>query len=307
MLDSKDLASTQPKLKNMSKKSSYKSSKKSAFSLIELSIVLIIIGLLVAGVTGGAALIKSAEIRAIMAEQNNYKSLISTFYGNYNYLPGDYPVALAGLVTGNGNGNIEQADGVTTVNESTLAWQQLRQLPGMTAGLVSNTTATANSGVATVTQYTAANINTLIPGSKSKGGAWMLDYIGTAAGGGTPLVANKNALVLLNPVGTRGGVVAANIPCYLTAGCTTTPVIAITVATAPTTNVGILTPQDALQLDTKSDDGIAGVGSIRALNNYVLGASTAYSCITAGANTYETVQPTARSSRNCAMTFDLDI
>ena len=34
------------------------------FSLIELSIVLIIMGLLIAGVTGGASLIKSAQLRS---------------------------------------------------------------------------------------------------------------------------------------------------------------------------------------------------------------------------------------------------
>ncbi len=281
------------------------SSKKSAFSLVELSIVLIIIGLLVAGVTGGAALIKNAEVRAIMAESQNFKALTSTFYGNYNYLPGDYPVVLGGLPVGNGNGNIEVTDSLTTVNETTLAWQQLRQLPGMTAGLVSNTTATANGTALTAAQLTAANINSLIPGSKAKGGAWTYDYIGTGVGG-TPVVVNKNALVLFNPVGTRAATTTAGNSCYFAAGCTTqTPVI--TIATGTVNNVGILTPQDALQLDTKADDGIGATGSIRAWNNYVGPASTAYSCITGGANTYETVQATARSARNCALVFDLDI
>ncbi len=49
-------------------------SKKSAFSLIELSIVLIIIGLLVAGVRGGVSLIQSAKTRALMGEIRNYNS-----------------------------------------------------------------------------------------------------------------------------------------------------------------------------------------------------------------------------------------
>ena len=48
------------------------SSKKSAFSLIELSIVLIIIGLLIAGITGGASLIKSSELRSVMGEARGY-------------------------------------------------------------------------------------------------------------------------------------------------------------------------------------------------------------------------------------------
>ncbi|MDR0571490.1 MAG: prepilin-type N-terminal cleavage/methylation domain-containing protein, partial [Rickettsiales bacterium] len=44
-----------------------------AFSLIELSIVLIIMGLLVAGITGGAALIKSAQLRVLITEFQNYR------------------------------------------------------------------------------------------------------------------------------------------------------------------------------------------------------------------------------------------
>ena len=60
-----------------------------AFSLIELSIVLIIIGLLVAGITGGQSLIKSAKIRAFMNELNGYKQAVSSFYVAKDRLPGD--------------------------------------------------------------------------------------------------------------------------------------------------------------------------------------------------------------------------
>ena len=60
-----------------------------AFSLIELSIVLIIIGLLVAGVTGGASLIESAKIRALSNEINNYKQAYFTFRVAKDRAPGD--------------------------------------------------------------------------------------------------------------------------------------------------------------------------------------------------------------------------
>ena len=53
---------------------------KKGFSLIELSIVLIIIGLLVAGITGGASLIKSAELRAVMTDIRNYQTAVNAYY-----------------------------------------------------------------------------------------------------------------------------------------------------------------------------------------------------------------------------------
>lgn len=60
---------------------------KNGFSLIELSIVLIIIGLLVAGVTGGKSLIDSARYRAFINELEDYKK---AFY-IYRALNGDFP------------------------------------------------------------------------------------------------------------------------------------------------------------------------------------------------------------------------
>ena len=60
-----------------------------AFSLIELSIVLIIIGLLVAGVTGGKSLIESTKIRAFANEMLSYKQAFATFYVTKGRLPGD--------------------------------------------------------------------------------------------------------------------------------------------------------------------------------------------------------------------------
>jgi prepilin-type N-terminal cleavage/methylation domain-containing protein len=59
------------------------------FSLIELSIVLIIIGLLVSGITGGASLINSARVRSTMTEVTNYRIAVNTYYSTKDYYPGD--------------------------------------------------------------------------------------------------------------------------------------------------------------------------------------------------------------------------
>ena len=60
-----------------------------AFSLIELSMVLIIIGLLVAGITGGQSLIESARKRKLIEEIHSYKQAVYSFYLLYDRLPGD--------------------------------------------------------------------------------------------------------------------------------------------------------------------------------------------------------------------------
>lgn len=60
-----------------------------AFSLIELSIVLIIVGLLVSGITGGASLIESAKKRAFINELNQWDVITNTFYVLKDRLPSD--------------------------------------------------------------------------------------------------------------------------------------------------------------------------------------------------------------------------
>lgn len=65
------------------------SKSKSGFSLIELSIVLIIIGLLVAGITGGASLIKSAKNRAFLNEVTSYRQAVYVFRAVNDKYPGD--------------------------------------------------------------------------------------------------------------------------------------------------------------------------------------------------------------------------
>jgi prepilin-type N-terminal cleavage/methylation domain-containing protein len=64
-----------------------------AFTLVELAIVIVIIGLLVGGVLTGQELIKQAKLRSLMKEIISYETAVITFKGKYNYLPGDLPNA----------------------------------------------------------------------------------------------------------------------------------------------------------------------------------------------------------------------
>jgi len=65
------------------------------FTLIELSIVLVIIGLIVGGVLVGRDLIHAAEIRAQISQIEKYNTAVNTFRNKYGYLPGDIPPTTA--------------------------------------------------------------------------------------------------------------------------------------------------------------------------------------------------------------------
>jgi prepilin-type N-terminal cleavage/methylation domain-containing protein len=81
----------------------------SGFTLIELSIVLVIIGLIVGGVLVGQDLIRAAYVRAQITQIERYNTAVNTFYLKYQALPGDMnqSVALANGFgpRGGGDGN----------------------------------------------------------------------------------------------------------------------------------------------------------------------------------------------------------
>jgi len=70
-----------------------KNIKTSGFTLIELSIVLVIIWLIIGGVLTGQDLIKSAEIRAQISQIEKYNTAVNAFKLKYNCTPGDCPNA----------------------------------------------------------------------------------------------------------------------------------------------------------------------------------------------------------------------
>lgn len=62
---------------------------RSGFSLIKLSIVLLIIGLLIGSVLVGKHLIRAAELRTLHSQFEEYMTAVHVFRGKYNCLPGD--------------------------------------------------------------------------------------------------------------------------------------------------------------------------------------------------------------------------
>ena len=89
------------------------STKQKGFTLIELSIVLVIIGLIVGGIVGGKSLVKSAKVNQFSSDFASYKSAMFLFRDQYDFLPGDLPNANEhwpdcadfGVYVCNGNGN----------------------------------------------------------------------------------------------------------------------------------------------------------------------------------------------------------
>jgi prepilin-type N-terminal cleavage/methylation domain-containing protein len=92
--------------------------KLQGFSLVELAIVLVILGLLVGGVLSGRSLIRASELRTITTQQQQYVTAAHSFKEKYFYLPGDMPnatqlwgpssdctMADSGTLTCNGNGD----------------------------------------------------------------------------------------------------------------------------------------------------------------------------------------------------------
>jgi len=65
------------------------------FTLVELSIVIVIIGFLVAGISAGANLVKSSQLQSVANDFTKYRVAVSSFYSTYSYFPGDMPNAYA--------------------------------------------------------------------------------------------------------------------------------------------------------------------------------------------------------------------
>lgn len=124
-------------------------SRQKGFTLVEIAIVLVIIGLLLGGVLKGQELINSAKVKNFSTDFRNIPLFIYGYQDKYKALPGDDSSAdkhLTGATkattpsSSQGNGVIDGAWNTTTAtDESYLFWQHVR-LAGFASG---STTASA--------------------------------------------------------------------------------------------------------------------------------------------------------------------
>jgi len=99
------------------------SSRKKAFTLIELAIVIIIIGILAAGISVGASLIRDAQLRTLLSDIRNIDNAVASFAARYSGpdnlypYPGDFNQALNGSVAGDNDGVLEYVNDTSNAAE----------------------------------------------------------------------------------------------------------------------------------------------------------------------------------------------
>lgn len=257
-----------------------------AFSLVELSIVLVILGLLTGGILAGQSLIHAAELRAVSTERDRYLTALGTFRDKYFALPGDMTNAskfwgaadgstgstpgcatatAAGTCNGDGNGRISPFNQPTN-GESLRIWQHLAL-----AGLIEGS----------YTGYLNGGTN-LVPGenmprSKFPNAVWNIFYREST----NP-----------NPIYGYSG----NLMYFSKA------------ETGPSVWDRVMKPEDAWNLDTKMDDGRPGLGAVMAGGDSticVLPNVIDYDAAAAAAASTITYNLTETSTNACRLWFKL--
>jgi prepilin-type N-terminal cleavage/methylation domain-containing protein len=220
-----------------------------AFSLVELSIVLVILGLLTGGILSGQSLIRAAELRSVTTEYQTYQIASQTFEDEYMALPGDMPDATlywgaadptpatclsavgTGTQTCNGDGdNLVEASGTTgQYSEIFTFWQHLAN-----AGLIEG----AYTGRATAAGAWGGDVSVNLPKSRLGNAGWSAAYSTTGAIFLDLLTVPKNTMLLFGKA----------TPNELTWG-------------------RIIKAKESWKIDTKIDDGKPGMGVMQSFNN----------------------------------------
>lgn len=269
--------------------------KLQAFTLIELSIVLVIIGLIVGGVLVGRDLISSSAIKAQVSQLQQYDAAVNTFRDKFGGIPGDLSAQLAaqfGFVTRAGSAGRGDGDGLiaglnylgsTVYNwtqnaEAMFFWEDLS-----TAKLIKGAFSTAtDADVGTVT----SNFGLYYPEAKIGNGNYVYVYSGVPG----------CVACWQNPSTNYYGI---SIPASISVGGNLVSNLGMTVA-------------QSHHIDTKMDDGLPVNGRIiaqysagggQAIKNATnAGSDTATTCYNTGSNEYS-ITTNNGTGVNCALSF----
>ena len=213
---------------------------RSAFSLVELSIVLVILGLITGGILTGQSLIRAAELRSFATQYQTFQTSVMTFRDKYFALPGDMRNATAfwgptaacpgtagtGTQTCDGDGDGSISTGAASqYGERFTFWQHLAN-----AGLIEGT----YTGIAGVGGNQDSVPGENAPLAKVEQALWFAD---TKATGGNPARYYEINYQNYFMVGIDTG--SSNRP-----------------------HNPIVTPEELWNLDKKLDDGRPGHGII---------------------------------------------
>lgn len=125
--------------------------KQSGFTLVEIAIVLVIIGLLLGGILKGQELINSARVRNLADQNSGIQAAYYGFIDRYRQVPGDFIAAQATQAIGvtinlplatsttDGNGRLDN-----TLEETAALWEQLGRANFLSGGFTPATTVPAS-------------------------------------------------------------------------------------------------------------------------------------------------------------------
>jgi len=222
------------------------------FSLVELSIVLVILGLLTGGILAGQSLIRGAELRSIHADFSKYTSAVHAFRDKYRAWPGDMSNATAfwGAVnTGGAGGNCTDPAANTGTGTQTCN--------GNGNGFLSST----GSGSDSATTYERFRFWQHLANAGLAEGT----YTGVSPTGGTTSVVLPGTNAPLSRLANTGFMAG-----YSVVGASTSTDSIVLMAghhfTLGKTRVNstatdpFLTPEEAWNVDVKTDDGLPAQG-----------------------------------------------
>lgn len=138
--------------------------KQKGFTLVEIAIVLVIIGLLLGGILKGQELINSARVRNLADQNSGIQAAYYGFIDRYRQVPGDFIAANASQAMGvtinlpvaasttDGNGQLDN-----TLEEAAAVWEQLAKSQFLGGGFTPATVTPASEGAYTASQVGPSN------------------------------------------------------------------------------------------------------------------------------------------------------